>query len=289
MEVQRWLGEFSGARFVEQYFHRLPFALAGAAAACCELGQWETVGRILRQPDADALVCRRNEQYAGEAPRSEQEARELSDQGYTILIRHAERHDSQLACLAADFAKDFAGPVNVHIYATPASQYGFGWHYDAEDVFIVQTTGKKEYSLRKNTVNPWPLEETLPQDMRYGREIMPLMRCLLAPGDWLYIPVGYWHMGEARETAISLAIGVMSPTGIDVLDFARRQLLDSLRWRQRLPPAGSVRDVPEEQLRDELHELLRQLGDDFQKLLKDDNFLSSLLRHLRQADPGLHD
>ena len=136
-------------------------------------------------------------------------------------MRHAERHDPRILALAKDFEREFAAPVNIHIYATPGGQFGFGWHYDAEDVFILQTTGRKEYLLRKNTVQPWPLEETLPQDMRYEREIMPLMRCALEAGDWLYIPAGYWHMANAEQTAISLAIGVMSHAAIEVLDLLR--------------------------------------------------------------------
>ena len=37
--------------------------------------------------------------------------------------------------------RDFAAPVDVHLYCTPAGQPGFGWHYDAEDVFVLQTAG----------------------------------------------------------------------------------------------------------------------------------------------------
>ena len=86
----------------------------------------------------------------------------------------------QLKKLAAGFEDDFHAPANIHIYATPAGKYGFSWHYDAEEVFIMQTSGRKEYSLRKNTVHPWPLVETIPQDMGYSREIMPLMHVLLS-------------------------------------------------------------------------------------------------------------
>src|SRR5690606_27495317 len=114
----------------------------------------------------------------------------------------------------------------------PPGRFGFGWHYDAEEVFILQTVGQKEYSLRKNTVNPWPLEETLPQGMRYEREVMPLMRCLLQAGDWLYLPSGYWHKAEARELSLSLAVGVMAPAAISILDRLREELLQSLVWRQ---------------------------------------------------------
>src|SRR5947209_3055839 len=134
----------------------------------------------------------------------------------------------------------FLAPIDVHVYCTPAGQPGFGWHYDAEDVFVLQTAGRKEWSLRKNTVNPWPLAEALPADMRHEREIMPVLRCTLAAGDWLYIPAGYWHRTRAGEESVSLSVGVLSASALDVYDFLRRQLLSSLRWRQRLPPAGGA-------------------------------------------------
>src|SRR5687767_7310749 len=159
LNLQEILGDFPIQRFVAEYFHRLPYSASGLAASFCELGTWEALTAILRQADADVLVCRRNEQHAGVPPRTADDAKRLVDEGYTLLVRHAERHDPRLAEVAAAFARDFGAPVNIHMYFTPAGQYGFGWHYDAEEVFIVQTTGRKQYSLRKNTVNPWPIEE----------------------------------------------------------------------------------------------------------------------------------
>jgi hypothetical protein len=187
---------------VTEHYHVRPYSASGLALPLVPLGTFAALLNVLAQESADVLVCRRNERWSGPLPRCERDARELLEQGYTLLVRHAERHDARLAELAAAFARDFASTVNIHIYCTPAGQYGFGWHYDAEEVFLVQTTGRKEYSLRKNTVNPWPLEETLPADMRFEREIMPVMRCELTAGDWLYIPAGYWHMGRSHETAL---------------------------------------------------------------------------------------
>src|SRR4030095_1359793 len=199
MNLQTLLGEVRLAQFVADFYPRLPYSAAGLAGPLCELGTWEALTAIIAQEQADVLVCRQNERYGGQRPRTEQDASRLIGEGYPLLVRHAERHDERLARLAGEFAADFAAAVNIHMYATPAGQFGFGWHYDAEEVFIVQTAGRKEYSLRKNTVNPWPIEETLPADMRYEREIMPMMRCELKAGDWLYIPSGYWHMGESQE------------------------------------------------------------------------------------------
>jgi ribosomal protein L16 Arg81 hydroxylase len=205
------------------------------------------------------------------------------DDGFTLLVRHAEKHDPRLGQLAAAFERDFAAPVNIHMYCTPGGQYGFGWHYDAEEVFIVQTTGRKQYSLRKNTVNPWPIGKTLPSDMKYEREIMPLVRCELAAGDWLYIPSGYWHMGESRETAISLAIGVQPRTGVELFEFLRQQILGSLLWRQRLPVAGGAAAMSEEELREQYGAAFAQLGDDLRKLITDPHLVDAFLAKIRGA------
>lgn len=283
MNLQTLLGDLPIQRFVAEYYQRLPYSAAGLATSLRELGTWKSLAAILSQPAADMLVCRRNEHYTGDLPQTEVEAQRLVNDGYTLLIRHAEQHDQKLATLAESFSRDFAAPVNIHMYCTPGGQFGFGWHYDAEEVFIVQTTGRKEYRLRKNTVNPWPLEETLPADMRYEREIMPLVRCELAAGDWLYIPSGYWHMGESRETAISLAIGVEQWTAIDVFDFLRPQLVDSLFWRQRLPVAGAAASVTEEELRQQLASQFQQLGQDIQKRLADPRTLEAFLAQVRAS------
>ncbi len=206
-------------------------------------------------------------------------------EGYTLGVRNAEKHDAGLADLAADFARDFRAPVNIHMYCTPPSQHGFGWHYDAEDVFILQTAGEKEYSLRKNTVNPWPTVETIPPDMRFEREIMPVMKCRLQAGDWLYIPAGYWHVGQSSAAAISLAVGLMTPTALDLFDFLRTGLLDSLLWRQRLPVAGDAATQSEDALLQRYGEIVADLAADLQKRLSSPALVRDFLRR-RAPDPG---
>jgi 50S ribosomal protein L16 3-hydroxylase len=282
MNLQGLLGDFPLTRFLTEHYHAVPFSAAGLAAPALSLGTFESLLSILGQQGADVLVCRRNEQWSGTLPRSEQEAQALLAEGYTILIRHAERHDERLAELAAAFARDFASAVNIHMYCTPAGEYGFGWHYDAEEVFLIQTTGRKEYLLRKNTVNPWPLEETLPGDMRYEREMMPVMRCELAAGDWLYVPSGYWHMAKAQETAISLAIGVAPHAAIEVLDFLRPRLLQSIFWRQRLPVAGAASELSPGELAAAYESVFQTLAAELSRTLADPCQARGFLAHLQQ-------
>jgi ribosomal protein L16 Arg81 hydroxylase len=279
VNLQTLLGDVSIQQFVADYYQRLPYSAEGSARSLNEVANWELLTRIITHEQADILVCRQNEQCSGEIPRTSDAAKRFVDEGYTLLVRHAEQHDEKLANLAASFARDFAAPVNIHMYCTPGGQYGFGWHYDAEEVFIIQTTGRKEYRLRKNTVNPWPIEETLPADMHYEREIMPLMKCELAAGDWLYIPSGYWHMGQSSETAISLAIGVQPRTAVEVFDFLRSQIVESLFWRQRLPVAGTAGN--EDESREQYAAAFKELGQELSKMLANPRQVEAFLAKLR--------
>lgn len=277
MAVEQLLGGLPTADFMKNHFLKLPFAMTGGAKAFADLGSWETLGRLLADPAADVHLARQGVGLAGERPRTAAAARQLFDDGYTVLVRHAEQCDPGIRALAESFRGDFAAPVDIHLFCTPATKHGFGWHYDAEDLFILQTSGVKQYSLRKNTVNPWPTVETLPADMAYEREIMPIMDCRLAAGDWLYIPAGYWHVANAVEESISLSVGVMTRSAIEVLDFLRERLLHSLRWRQRLPPTGSLSGSPPDELGEQYQTLFAELAEDVRRLLLDERFVRDFL------------
>jgi 50S ribosomal protein L16 3-hydroxylase len=286
MSLDRILGDVPKQRFVEDFYLRQPYSRPGGAQELCHLGTWETVERIVAKPDVDLMLARQGALWDGTGVPPYQEIRRLYADGYTLVIRHAERHEPPLAELAAGFSRDFLTAVNIHVYCTPEDQFGFGWHYDAEDVFILQTQGSKEYSLRKNTVNPWPLEETLPADMRLEREIMPVMKCRLEAGDWLYIPGGYWHMGQSHEAAISLAIGVMPVTALDVLDFLRPRLRESLLWRQRLAPGGAAAAMTDEELAETYRTIFASLAADLGRQLADSATARAFLDQRRRQHGG---
>ncbi|WP_254510638.1 JmjC domain-containing protein [Anatilimnocola floriformis] len=284
--LQQLLGSLPAATFLAENMFRSPFALAGG---CRNVVEWDvaaTCERLLPQPELDLLVTREGLPWPGAAVNSAEVGRTALADGYTLCIRHADRHDPLLAKIAADFQAAFLAPIDVHVYCTPAERPGFGWHYDAEDVFILQTEGTKDWWLRKNTVNPWPLVETIPADMRYEREIMPAMRCTLAAGDWLYIPAGYWHRTSAPQISTSLSIGILSPTGIDLVDSLRRELLKDLRWRQRLPVLGAANEMSDDELLAECAPLVQELTSDLQRKLSSPQFLRQFLAERKRNLPS---
>lgn len=277
MVLDRLLGEVSTQQFLDDSFGKFPFSSQGGAVGFTQYATWRTVEAALSQPSPDIILSRQGERWDEELRPSIDTVRRLHQDGYTLMVRNSERIDSQLAELADGFFQDFQAPIDVQLYYTPGQKFGFGWHYDAEDVFILQADGVKEYSLRKNTVNPWPLKDALPSDMRYERETTPMMQCRLKAGDWLYIPAGYWHRAEALDDSISIAVGVMTTSAMDVLDFLRRRLLRSLVWRQRLPVLGGVSAFSTAELAEQCKEIFHFLGQDLQQAITEERFLDDFL------------
>jgi ribosomal protein L16 Arg81 hydroxylase len=239
-----WLEELAPAVFLSEIYLRKPYSAAQVATPYVPLLTWQILWRVLPRCDAaDVLVVRDARLSRGPEPRTREEGEQLFAAGHSLVLRHAERHDAGLAALARGVAAALGGPVAVQLYATPGGHSSFGWHYDAEEVFIVQTAGAKRYLLRENTVRPHPLLGAMPVDQQFEKETSPTLRCDLVPGDWLYVPSGMWHVAKAETDSLSISIGVAALTAMDLYDELRARFAESPSWRRRLPPRGATADV----------------------------------------------
>lgn len=206
-----WLGDMPRETFQQEHFHKAPLARPRTARQAIPFFRWETLTDILDNADSpEGFVAKQGALTSKALPASSAEFRTLFGSGHSVVVRGAELHDPALRYLADTFAADIGGAVTIHLFATPAGYHGFGWHYDCEDVFLALTDGRKEYFLRENTVNPIPTIDNMPTDMQYEKETSATMATTLLPGDWLYIPSGWWHVGRSLEDSLSLSIGVLS-------------------------------------------------------------------------------
>jgi len=207
--LSQWLQPHDLAWFFAHHFHRAPLALPGGARETATELPWTRLDPILAaEPVPDVLCVARGELRDEQAPRSLASTQALFARGTGFVLRHAERRDQALARLAASFAADLPGTVNVQLFATAGGTHGFGWHYDFEDVFLVQTEGVKDYYLRANTVDPHCPVGTRPDFSAIARERSPLATARLLPGDWLYIPARWWHVALPAADSLSISLGV---------------------------------------------------------------------------------
>ncbi len=208
--ISKWIPDLPRETFFRENFQRAPIARPGTVDTPHALMDWERIERLV-DAGADILLVRNSKLLPGDERRSFLQVRALFDQGYSIVLRRCESHDPVLRRLADDFARELEGDVSIQVYATPADFHSFSWHYDCEDVFIAQSAGTKEYFLRRNTVNPEPHIARMPRDMHVELERTPTIGSTLIAGDFLYIPRGWWHVAKARQEALSISVGVLSP------------------------------------------------------------------------------
>lgn len=201
-----WLGDVSVDKFRSRTQERVPLARPAAFDAPNALLDWEILAQILAVIDArDVLVVSRGALLPFPPPRSLSELHAYFDVGIGLCLRRTERCHPAIRAIADAF--EIVGPSHVQIFVTPKGTHGFGWHYDDEDVFIVQTEGMKDYYFRANTVAS---EITANADVfaRYREESSALCTSTLIPGDVLYLPSRWWHMAVCSETSLSISVGV---------------------------------------------------------------------------------
>jgi 50S ribosomal protein L16 3-hydroxylase len=207
--LREWLSPLSLDEFRTQFLHTQAWAKPSAARQQVALCGWKAVGNLLEKAEqSHVLVVAGGQMLERSVPRDLTDLRALMTQGAGLCIRHVERHDGKLRSLGRSLGGNLGGKeVHVQIFVTPGATHGFGWHYDAEDVFIVQTAGIKDYYFRRNTIDAHEPVALAPDFSRIRAEVSPLQTARLVAGDCLYIPARWWHMARAVEDSLSISLG----------------------------------------------------------------------------------
>jgi ribosomal protein L16 Arg81 hydroxylase len=181
--------------------------------------------------------------------------------------------------IAEGLERVFHEHVQVNCYAGWRTQRGFDLHWDDHDVFILQVTGRKRWSVYGMT-QPFPLTRegnTAPKPAPDN----PLWTETLEDGDLLYIPRGWWHVAlPLDEPTLHLTVGIHNRTGIDLLQWLTGELRASEAFRQDLPRFASD---------DERAKHLENLRRDLLKELEADNLLERYYEEQdASAEPRAH-
>lgn len=234
--LEKLLGEDPKKSFLDKHFTRLPFSRPQGARTFTQFLNWETVENVIKAGQSVLRIVQDGKVIKDYVNLSFPEAMEHHRQGHTLLLRFAEKSHPALKALAEDFQKSFHSVVDIQLYCTPEGNNAFGWHYDVEEVFIIQTKGSKAYTIRPNTIHPNPLVRSIPKDLGYEKEKTPIeIKVTLEEGDWLYIPSGWWHIARTQKESMHISIGVMPSSAVDIVDFLPTHLAQNTFWRTRMP------------------------------------------------------
>jgi lysine-specific demethylase/histidyl-hydroxylase NO66 len=169
--------------------------------------------------------------------------REFAD-GATIVLQGLHRSWPALAAFTRRLVAELGHPAQVNAYITPESSRGFDPHYDVHDVFVLQVSGEKRWSVHApvrehpRADEPWSGQRAAVA-ARAREE--PAIDVVMRPGDALYLPSGWLHSAVARHgTSIHLTIGVAALTGADVIRELVARVSGHPQLRAPLPVNGSA-------------------------------------------------
>jgi hypothetical protein len=162
-------------------------------------------------------------------------AYQLFHSGATISLSQLQERVPALAALCRSAEQAFSHHFQTNIYLSPRNAQGFKTHYDSHDVFVLQISGTKH----------WTLNDTLIELPLHGQGFEPdqhvpgpvTREFTIQPGDVLYCPRGLFHAARATdEVSLHITLGLMGKTWADVMVEAISQAcLASPAFRANLP------------------------------------------------------
>ncbi len=221
-----------------------------------ELGRLGFAQLIDLEAEKTKAVRHRNGDHQEQVLDSVAERHEHWQRGFSLCYVNVEQALPAAKALLGELAQALAFPrssAQINAYASPAG-HGFGFHFDAQEVMIVQLCGAKTWHLAPNTLLDYP-----PCNAVAGWSEPPrLSACIdtpfptsapavaeavqLVPGSVLYLPRGYWHSTAAGDQpSLSLTLTFPSPNPLDLLlEVLAKRLERDPRWRRPLFGLGDL-------------------------------------------------
>jgi len=172
---------------------------------------------------------------------------QLFAEGSTVTLAYLDTVIPALTAFCRGLEAEFSHPFQANVYLTPRGSQGAKVHYDTHDVFVLQVSGSKRWTIFGTPVElPLRNQDFDPTEHDSGR---PTLEFELCAGDAAYIPRGWVH--EARSSdgvSLHITVGILVYTWTDLLlETVADACLNDVVFRKSLPPGFARKDFPREQ------------------------------------------
>ncbi len=184
------------------------------------------------------------------------------DNGSTVIFNQLHTRVPTLARLCAALGSRFSSRVQANVYLTPPDAQGFAPHWDVHDVFVLQISGAKRWSIYDTQVR-LPLRGqrfepgTPPGDLSDEFE--------LSPGSALYLPRGLMHSARSTgQASLHITLGLTAFTWAEFLvESVNAAALEEESLRRNLPREFAREGFPASERRRLFSEKLKLLQSRF--------------------------
>ena len=165
------------------------------------------------------------------------------DDGATVVFNQLHKRVPALARLCVALGRRFSSRVQTNVYLTPPDAQGFAPHWDTHDVFVLQISGTKRWSIYDTKVS-LPLRGqrfqpgTPPGHVRDEFE--------LGPGSVVYLPRGLMHAARSTgEASLHVTLGLTAFTWAEFLvESVTAAALEEESLRRNLPRGFAGEGLP---------------------------------------------
>jgi len=160
---------------------------------------------------------------------------QLFASGSTISLGQMQEQLLELAALCRAAEKVFSCHFQTNIYLSPPNAQGFKTHYDSHDVFALQVSGSKVWTIYDTPIElPLRGQAFEPDKHAPGPATRELT---LHAGDVFYCPRGLLHAARSTdESSLHITLGLIGKTWADVMTEAISEAcLASPAFRKTLP------------------------------------------------------
>src|SRR5579875_2177220 len=166
--------------------------------------------------------------------------------GATLVLQGLHRTWPPLVEFNALLAQELGHPSQINAYITPPQNQGFAPHHDVHDVFVLQVSGRKHWTVHPPVVED-PLDSQPFGDFNAAINERvnepPLIDTVLEPGDALYLPRGTIHSAQALgEISIHLTVGIHPLTRYGLVRLLLDAVQDDPELRTSLPMGVDLSD-----------------------------------------------
>ena len=241
---EQFIAPLTRERFLAEFWEKKFLHLSGVRGRFTPLLPWEELNEILEwhsppQPairlylDGKAVDPQRYIEGPPGGMRLNAGGLIASLSHASLIMDSVQEAAPRVAGLAGMLQDVLDGAPIVNLYASWGRQKAFDLHWDPQEVFILQLSGRKHWKVFAPT-RPYPLRDDTEAAPRPTGE--PVWDGILEDGDMLYMPRGWWHMAQPLdEPSLHLNFAIEPPNGDDFLRWLIPKLWSHPEIRQNLP------------------------------------------------------
>ncbi|MDM0047357.1 cupin domain-containing protein [Variovorax dokdonensis] len=230
------LGGLSPQQFMRRHWQKKPLLVRAAVPNMVPPIPRSQLFDLAGQESVESRLVRRTSAAPGwslrHGPFTRRQLPSPSQAAWTLLVQGVDLHDDRVHQILRQFRFLPDARLDDLMISYASDQGSVGPHFDSYDVFLLQASGRRRWSIGRQPHAR--LVEGLPLKIIDGFE--PEESFVLEPGDMLYLPPRYAHDGIAEGgDCMTYSIGLRSPAraalGADLLARVAEAQADELSDR----------------------------------------------------------